>query len=111
MLEKKFGVKMIIIVDYFLYNIDNASSKKFSAELNINNGLLKVQREYFSEEGKPELVICFFDESITIYLENYVFDAGQDGLYYTTFLSEDDLDDIFKKYLKYKFLFNEEASI
>ena len=98
---------MIIIVDYFLYNIDNASSKKFSAELNISDGLLKVQREYYSEEGKPELVINFFSESTTIYLENYEFEEGQDGLYYTTFLNESDLEDIFKKYVKYKFLFGE----
>jgi len=96
---------MIIILDYFLYNIDNASSKKFSAELDIKTGLLKVQSEYFSEEGKPELVINFFDEELTIYLEKYIFEEEENKIYYTTFLSKEDLNDVLDKYDKYAFLF------
>jgi hypothetical protein len=97
---------MIIIVDYFLYNINNATSKKYSAELNITNGLLKVQADYYSKEGKPELIVNFFNDSHVVHLSKYKFEEGQDALYYITFLREDDIEEVQKIYLKHQHLFN-----
>ncbi len=96
---------MIIIVDYFLYNINDASSKKYSAELNITNGLLKVQADYYTNEGKPELVINFFQDNLVIHLDKYEFEEAQDSLYYLTFLTPDDVEEVQDMYLKYQHLF------
>ena len=97
---------MIIIVDYFLYNINDASSKKYSAELNITNGLVKIQSDYYTNEGKPELVINFFKDNYVVHLDKYEFEEAQDGLYYMTFLNPDELEEVQNIYLKYQHLFS-----
>lgn len=76
---------MIIIADYFLYNIEGEISKRYPAELNILNGLLKIQYDYFSDEGNHELVVVFFEDTLKIQLKSYKFEKNKNSIYCTTF--------------------------
>tara|TARA_B100000073_G_C23738623_1_gene573024 strand:- start:838 stop:1131 length:294 start_codon:yes stop_codon:yes gene_type:complete len=97
---------MVIIADYYMYNLSKFTCKKNIAELNLSNGLIKIHSKLYSTESKPELIVNIFEDSIRIYLENNEFDLSEDGSYYTTFLNSKDKETVDELYLKYKYLFN-----
>tara|TARA_Y100000588_G_scaffold151755_1_gene165769 strand:- start:4545 stop:4838 length:294 start_codon:yes stop_codon:yes gene_type:complete len=97
---------MVIIADYYIYNLGEVTCKKNIAELNLSNGLIKIHSKLHSTNSKPELIVNIFDDSIRLYLEDNEFELSEDGSYYTTFLSFHDKEVIDELYLKYKHLFN-----
>lgn len=98
---------MIIIVDFYSYNIEeNNIAKKSSAELNISNGLLRVHADNYQEGSQPELIVNIFGSTQTIFLKDYKFEEIQDSLYYTTFLKSQDLENVQELFFKHKKLFS-----
>lgn len=97
---------MIIIADYYIYNLGEVTCKKNIAELNLFNGLVKIHSKLHTSNSKPELILNLFGDSIRLYLENNEFELSEDGSYYTTFLNPHDKEVIDELYLKYKNLFS-----
>lgn len=97
---------MVIIADYYIYNLGNVECKKNIAELNLSNGLVKIHSKLYSMNSKSELILNIFDNSVRLYLDNNEFELSEDGSYYITFLNTHDKEFIDELYIKYKHLFN-----
>jgi len=96
---------MILIADYYIYQLEDKKYKKYVADVNLIDGVVKINEEDYDTEdgiGRPELVIDIFGNIITIQLDTYKFEHKKQLGVYTTELNKNDRKVISQLFEKYK---------
>lgn len=92
---------MILIADYFIYQLDDKDYKKYVANVNLIDGVVRINDTDYDDTGRPELVFDIFGETLTIQLDNYKFEHKKLQGFHTTELSETDKKNLDKTIEKY----------
>lgn len=93
---------MILIADYYIYKLNEKDYKKYGADVNLIDGVIKISDAHYENIGRPELVIDIFGETLVISLDNYRFEHKKQQGYYTAELSHSDRQELKKILEKYK---------
>ncbi len=96
---------MILIADYFIYQLSDKKNKKYVADVNLIDGVVRInEADYDTEDGigRPELVIELFGDIVTIQMDHYRFTHNKQQKVYTTQLNKSDRKIISQVFEKYK---------